>query len=745
MPTGSSHSCVSLLISYFAPTQSLKTGLFSAVVASLIQVSIQDIKQDPQDTTNFYLANIYATLADPSQSNSTSLPTSPPPFSPPTFAVWVNGLWFLSLVISLTCALLATLRQQWARRYLKLTQSRYSPHKRARIRAFFFKGVGRFFPFTFDALAALLHISLFLFFAGLLVYLSQVHFTIFRLVNSWVFTYAAQYVIDTLTPLIQGDISYHTPFSLSAWHIGTGILFFIFRVLQWLADSGCFGRQSRGRFHDLAESYGKLLVQGMQKMTEETALKLPSEIDPRAFMWTFNRLEEDQELERFFFGIPGFRGSKVIEDPLPSLTGEETWRLHRAMAGLLDRTFSSDLLPARDKERRAILCAKAADLPQISGAFSILPITLSENTNQDRDPLAAKILEIVRDLGNSEDEGATLRAQADISSTIARDRTRNDCWFILASKSLGVPEGVLRGYAANGDNLSLAILIHVTRQQFSHSGKLSWPYLEFRSVLNAASVFNVQDTSPELQHKFCVLWNQIVRKAQNGYSKLMALYILRPIRQAYITLHQDTDSIPTQFSASTEDWAVILRNPSSYPVCNVPGHHSNSTPHIPASPTFECTVPRAYDNTVPIPSLLAGGPDTSPLLAHAPLRVDESFADAPVLDNIVFNSVSLQHVDEIIPESCRAPATSPNPVATHATLGSIDTPARAMLSTPGPSASAPPSKSRASTSPLDASAFEHALVGRTPSLDVPSSPSPTQVRDDMLHTGPPLSSDSAMT
>ena len=38
----------------FTPTQWSQTGLFSAAVASLISVSIQDIQQNPQDTSNFY-------------------------------------------------------------------------------------------------------------------------------------------------------------------------------------------------------------------------------------------------------------------------------------------------------------------------------------------------------------------------------------------------------------------------------------------------------------------------------------------------------------------------------------------------------------------------------------------------------------------------------------------------------------------------------------------------------------------
>ena len=107
-------------------------------------MSIQGLQQNPQDTSNFYLANLYkATIADLNRSNtSVSFPASPPLFSPPAYAIWVNSLWFLSLVISVTCALLATLLQQWARRYLKVTQTRSSLHKRARIRSFFAEGVG---------------------------------------------------------------------------------------------------------------------------------------------------------------------------------------------------------------------------------------------------------------------------------------------------------------------------------------------------------------------------------------------------------------------------------------------------------------------------------------------------------------------------------------------------------------------------------------------------------------------------
>ncbi|KAF8258903.1 hypothetical protein EI94DRAFT_1070312 [Lactarius quietus] len=333
------------------------TGLFSAAVASLISVSIQDIRPSSQDTSNFYLANIYQAIADPNRPNiSVSLPAlSPPPFSPPNYAVWVNSLWFLSLVISLTCALLATLLQQWARRYLQVTQTRYTPHKRARIRAFFFEGVETFLlPLTVEALPALLHVSLFLFFSGLVVFLCNVNLTAFKLVLSWVSICTAIYGSITLMPIFRPDSPYYTPLTSLVWHILITIPFFTFRILLWFTRSVRFHLKAYLRFHTLEGHYRNLFVQGMQKRAEAAAMKSPSEIDTRAFMWTFDCLDEDHELEHFFAGLPGFRGSKVVKDPLPSLAQGETQRLFTALIGLLDRTFSSDLLPK--SETKKLLC-----------------------------------------------------------------------------------------------------------------------------------------------------------------------------------------------------------------------------------------------------------------------------------------------------------------------------------------------------------------------------------------------------
>ena len=119
--------------------------------------------------------------------------------------------------------------------------------------------------------------------------------------------------------------------------------------------------------------------------------------------------------------------------------------------------------------------------------------------------LATGIVRIVRGWRNNTGEYASLDAQATISMIVARVQPRDGPWFILASGVLGDPEAVLRSYAAHGESLSLAILIHVVQQQFIHSRKMSWQTSDFSLVLEAASKFNRQDTSLDLQHEFCAL------------------------------------------------------------------------------------------------------------------------------------------------------------------------------------------------------------------------------------------------
>ncbi|KAH9013845.1 hypothetical protein EDB85DRAFT_2215855, partial [Lactarius pseudohatsudake] len=148
------------------------TGLFSSTVATFITISYPNLQQDPNVTTQSLLAQISRQLSN--ATNNGTVPAASPctqaSFTPSASAVFVNSVWFLSLVLSLTCALIATLLQQWARRYLQMIQRNHAPHVRAHIREYFSRGAHRFRIFGLvEALPFLILISVLLFFTGLVV------------------------------------------------------------------------------------------------------------------------------------------------------------------------------------------------------------------------------------------------------------------------------------------------------------------------------------------------------------------------------------------------------------------------------------------------------------------------------------------------------------------------------------------------------------------------------------------------
>ncbi|KAH8982728.1 hypothetical protein EDB86DRAFT_2771079, partial [Lactarius hatsudake] len=154
------------------------TGLFkfSAVVATFVNISYNNLVPGPTEMTNALLERISQQLVDISNGVPTQngVTFSRETFTPTSSAVRVNMIWFLSLVLSIAAALNATLFQQWSRRYLELTgaRRRAAPHKRARTRAYMFHGTARFkMSRAVKAMPLLLHLSIFLFFAGLIDFL----------------------------------------------------------------------------------------------------------------------------------------------------------------------------------------------------------------------------------------------------------------------------------------------------------------------------------------------------------------------------------------------------------------------------------------------------------------------------------------------------------------------------------------------------------------------------------------------
>jgi hypothetical protein len=324
---------------------------------------------------------------------------------------------------------------------------------------------------------------------------------------------------------------------------------------------------------------------------------------------------------------------------------------------------------------------------------------------------SAEIARLVRGWDNGEDD-KTMMVRAVVSSVVARAQRRDDLWFAMAADEMGVPESVLRTYATHGNNLSLALLIYVVRNQFTLFREQHWPHHIFWEVLDAATKFDVLDTSPELQHEFCALWNELIRSEASRW------YILRPIRNIYLTLHLDTDSSPTAFDASTGDNNHMLYYLSSYPLCNIPGHHPDSTTHI-HDVSVSTTIPRAvlHDNDALVPPSLADVPPPSVLTS--PIHLDETPMDAPLLDKNTSVPVSFHPPCQTATGSVHDSATSPDPAAAAATRGNTTT--RTM-----PPTTCETSMSASSAPPHTAVSLQNNadLLVHSDAPEIPSSASP---------------------
>jgi hypothetical protein len=313
----------------------LKTGLFSATVASFIIESYQNLSPDSSDTTNALLTQISEQLVN--MSNGTPLTSitaqSSQPFKPTASAVRVNVLWFLSLVLSLTCALSATLMQQWARRYQELGQRRVAFHKRGRIRAYIFEGINRFgMARAVATMPTLLHISVFLFFAGLVEFLFPIYATVAYTTFGSIMAFALAYTTLTVLPNIYLNCPYGTPLSGFTWRISQfSVIGFLWTILKieglcrkfmsklWhLGNRHSPEPDGPKRWREILEEKVDIrrrwFSQGTRKSVELSAYSAGSIVVTSALEWTLAALDEDKEVEDFAAGVPGFFDSRVVPD-----------------------------------------------------------------------------------------------------------------------------------------------------------------------------------------------------------------------------------------------------------------------------------------------------------------------------------------------------------------------------------------------------------------------------------------------
>jgi hypothetical protein len=203
---------------------SFQAGLFSAILTAFVVPKIQDLKVDPADQSAYYQNQAAYMLSGISQQLASVNPQIPSNYTPyPTFHATasdrrVNIYWLISLVCSLSAALLATLVQQWARAYMRIFQQSRNPLKAARIRLFLFEGAKRL-PSVAEFVPGLIHISLILFLWGLGDIILYIDKTVFIATVVPILVCVCLYLYCVFVPIWNHQSPYWTPFSPYIWRL----------------------------------------------------------------------------------------------------------------------------------------------------------------------------------------------------------------------------------------------------------------------------------------------------------------------------------------------------------------------------------------------------------------------------------------------------------------------------------------------------------------------------------------------
>jgi hypothetical protein len=538
------------------------------------------------------------------------------------------------------------------------------------MRAFFAEGVDKMhIPWAVEGLPALLHLSVFLFFGGLAIFLFNIDHAVFGSVILWLGLFSIVYGLITVMPIVRHSSPYYSPLSRTAWFLYGSMNYVIFKVFASITYRYA-SDETWEHFFDLMNLYRGWMLGGVEKAAEEMVEERSSEIDIRIVDWTMGVLGEDDSLEKFFEAIPGLFSSKLVKD----LERDIPWELFDtfwfALKGFMDRTSSSNSVTESVKSHRVVICRDI---------MSMIPFPFSGYDNPSshfyQAPISIEKLQVMARWITNKDGDLASCARAAVSRNLFRMQEHDDDWIALASNVYGSSERDLRvNVALGGNSTLLAILIDVSRRAI-HSQ--DW------NLVETLTRFDIHHTLPRLQHDFCTLWNELVQEARSqAYYHATPFWILRDTRHHYIALHQGTDAAPTAFSASTNSAYFAWRQASSYPLCQIASHRPGSTTvsNSPAVSLF--SQPGGLSNASPDPPSRGGSavPQQAELLVADINAGPPSPSDPTTPSEIGHTSQPPAATSPALPVHTTSHPTDTSPPGTATALQ--DTPPAATLSHP---------------------------------------------------------------
>ena len=255
-----------------------------------------------------------------------------------TLIVFVNMVWGLSLVLSLTSALLAILIQQWVRRYIELPLLPRLSSERARVRSYLFFGTLDFgMHHAVEAAPMLLHLSVLLFLIGLVMFFFIVHKAVAIVLSVFVGLNGMAYFTLSILPCIYRNCPYGTPVSPIFWCIWHASTSFAAFNLRWILrqfhsllvpyNPGDIesGRQRKltqwlGSTDNYLDKHWEYLKGGFQSSIIQGALEAPVVVDVKALAWLLKMpvMAEKGKFQELAVNTPGYMLAKLLSQPIKS-------------------------------------------------------------------------------------------------------------------------------------------------------------------------------------------------------------------------------------------------------------------------------------------------------------------------------------------------------------------------------------------------------------------------------------------
>ena len=254
-------------------------------------------------------------------------------------------------------AIFVSLGQHAALQYVILTQNKESsPETQARFHAKCANDYKPLTPAGESQLLFCLHLSLFLFTAGLLIYFFNINCATFYAVVSFIAIITVLYTFLSVSPIYDRDMLIVTLFSPMVLQVYLSVLYVMVQASSWIKPLHGLSTRTKKHYRDLSYHFRGGITKGNAELHKEAALKSLSEINAEVLEHILLDLDEDHACETFFNTVPGFCGSTLVQ----LLYWQVRTKLQQSLDGFLDCTFSSRLVPESIRNNQLIICLKAA-------------------------------------------------------------------------------------------------------------------------------------------------------------------------------------------------------------------------------------------------------------------------------------------------------------------------------------------------------------------------------------------------